>query len=392
VCLAVIGSGCSIKRMAVNKVGDALAGSGTTFASDDDPELVKAAVPFSLKLMESLLSENPRHQGLLLASCSGFTEYAYAFVQEDADETEDKDLTTAEEMRGRARRLYLRAHNYGLRGLEVRHKGFEKALRSNAKTAVTMATAKDVPLLYWTALSWAAAISLSKDNPDLIAEMPLVEAMMDRALALDEAFDYGAIHAYFITYEMSRPGGTGDPVARSRQHFERALALSGGQQAGPMVSFAEAVSVQKQDLKEFESLLHQALAINPDTKPEWRLANLVMQRRAKWLLARTDQLFLRTGPPAEGSPKSEIRDPKEARTPKSEARNSQPQSYSTRNPKSKMSQGALASRPSLPILPCSLIYDWPIRISDFGLPSDLGFRISDFYLQSRAESQGRAST
>jgi predicted anti-sigma-YlaC factor YlaD len=298
-CLAVIGPGCSVKRMAVNKVGDALAGSGTTFASDDDPELVKAAVPFSLKLMESLLSENPRHQGLLLATCSGFTEYAYAFVQEDADETEDKDLSAAEEMRGRARRLYLRAHNYGLRGLEVKHKGFEKALRANPKSAVAAATAKDVPLLYWTALSSAAAISLSKDNPDLIAEMPMVEAMMDRALALDEAFDYGAIHTYFITYEMSRSGGTGDPAARSRQHFERALALSDGHQAGPMVSFAEAVCVQKQDLKQFESLLHQALAINPDLKPEWRLANLVMQRRAKWLLARTDQLFLRTNP-AEG--------------------------------------------------------------------------------------------
>ncbi len=164
------------------------------------------------------------------------------------------------------------------------------------KTAVSVTTRKDVPLLYWTALSWAAAISLSKDNPDLLAEMPMVEAMMDRALALDEAFDYGAIHTYFITYEMSRPGGTGDPAARSRQHFERALALSGGQQAGPMVSFAEAVCVQKQDLKQFESLLHQALAINPDQKPEWRLANLVMQRRAKWLLSRTDQLFLRAAP------------------------------------------------------------------------------------------------
>ena len=295
-CLAMLGAGCSVKRMAVNKVGDALAGSGTTFASDDDPELIKAAVPFSLKLMESLLAENPRHEGLLLATSRGFTQFAYAFVQEDADETEDKDLTAAEEMRGRARRLYLRARNYGLRGLDVRHKGFEKALRANTKTAVAVTTVKDVPLLYWTAVSWAAAISLSKDRPDMIGEMPFVEAMMARALALDEAFDCGAIHTYFINYEMGRSGGSGDPAARARQHFERALALSGGQQAGPMVSFAEAVSVQKQDLKEFESLLKQALAINPDTKPEWRLANLVMQRRAKWLLSRTDQLFLRATP------------------------------------------------------------------------------------------------
>ncbi len=301
--LAVLGSGCSVKRMAVNTVGNALAGSGTTFASDDDPELIKAAVPFSLKLMESLLNENPRHEGLLLATARGFTQYGYAFVQEDADEMEDKDLAAAEEMRGRARRLYLRAHNYGLRGLEIRHKGFAKALRANPKAAVSVTAAKDVPLLYWTALSWAAAISLSKDNPDLIAELPMVEAMMDRALTLDESFDHGGIHAYLITYEMSRPGGSGEPAARSRQHFERALALSGGQDAGPMVSFAEAVCVQKQNLKEFESVLHLALAINPDLKPEWRLANLVMQRRAKWLLSRTEQLFLRSNPG--GSKKSE---------------------------------------------------------------------------------------
>jgi len=103
--------------VAVNKVGDALAGSGSTFASDDDPELVKAAVPFSLKLMESLLAESPRHKGLLFATASGFTQYSYAFVQQDADEMEDKDVTGAAHLRARARRLYLRARNYGLRGL-----------------------------------------------------------------------------------------------------------------------------------------------------------------------------------------------------------------------------------------------------------------------------------
>jgi predicted anti-sigma-YlaC factor YlaD len=293
VVLAVAGSGCSVKRVVVNKVGNALAGSGTSFASDDDPELVKAAVPFSLKLMESVLNENPRHEGLLLAAARGFTQYAYAFVQEDADEQEDKDLAVAEEMRGRARRLYLRARNYGLRGLEVRHKGFERALRADPKQTVRAAMVKDVPLLYWTAVSWAGAVSLSKDNPDLIGDMPIVEAMMDRALALDEAFGDGSIHTYLITYEMSRPGGAGDPAARSQQHFERALALTKGLQAGPMISYAEAVCVQKQDLKQFEALLQQALTINLDVKPECRLVNLVMQRRAKWLLSRTDQLFLR---------------------------------------------------------------------------------------------------
>src|SRR5256886_14324081 len=97
----LLASGCSIRKMAVNKIGNALAAGGTTFASDDDPELVKAAAPFSLKLMESLLAESPKHERLLFAASSGFTQYAYAFVQEDADELEDKDLTAATEMRVR---------------------------------------------------------------------------------------------------------------------------------------------------------------------------------------------------------------------------------------------------------------------------------------------------
>lgn len=287
-----LNSGCSMKRMAVNKVGDALAGGGTTFASDDDPELIKAALPFSLKLMESLLAESPRHKGLLFATASGFTQYAYAFVQQEADETEANDLEAATQMRLRAKRLYLRARNYGLRGLETSHAGFERTLRTNTQEAVRATTRRDVPLLYWTAVSWAAAISLSKDDPNLVAEVPLMEALIDRALELDENFSDGAIHSFLITYEMSRQGASGEPVVRARKHFERAVELTKGREAGPFVSLAETVSVQKQDLKEFEMLLNRALAINPDEHPETRLVNSIMQRRARWLLSRKAELFL----------------------------------------------------------------------------------------------------
>jgi predicted anti-sigma-YlaC factor YlaD len=287
-----VGGGCSIKRVAVNKLGDALAGSGTTFASDDDPELVKAAVPFSLKLMESLLAESPQHQGLLFAASSGFTQYAYAFVQQEADEIESEDLAKGTAMKQRAKRLYLRARNYGLRGLDASHANFCAKLRASPRDAVRVARKQDVPLLYWAAASWAAAISLSKDDPALIGEIPQMEALMDRALELNESFDDGAIHSFLITYEMARQGAAGDPVQRSRMHFERALELSRGAQAGPFVTFAEAVCVQKQDLNQFDSLLKQALEINPDTHPDKRLVNLVMQRRARWLLAKRDELFL----------------------------------------------------------------------------------------------------
>lgn len=289
-CLA--GSGCSIRRFAMNKASDALASSGNTFASDDDPELIKAAVPFSLKLMESFLAENPEHRGLLTAAASGFTKYAFAFVQQDADEMEGRDLAAAEVLRDRARKLYLRAQKYGLRGLEVKHPGFTQALLGDPKAAVRKINKTEVPLLYWTAAAWGSAISLSKNNPELVGQIPAMEALIDRALELDESYDRGAIHGFLISYEMSRQGVTGDPAARSRQQFARAVELSGGKDASPFVALAEAVTIKKQDGNEFESLLNRALAINPDANSDTRLVNTIMQRRARWLLLRKADLFL----------------------------------------------------------------------------------------------------
>jgi predicted anti-sigma-YlaC factor YlaD len=283
-------TGC-VRRYAINKLGDALARSGDVYASDNDPELIQFAAPFSLKLIESLVAESPMHSGLLLAAARGFTQYAYAFVQEQADEIEDEDLARAVTLRNRARALYLRARDYGLRGLEGRHRGFRDAVQKNPE-AVAMISNADVPLLYWTAASWGAAISISKDKPDLVADQAIVEAMLDRALELQDTFENGAIHGFLIAYEPSRLNGSGDPLERSRQHFERAIALSQEKLASPLVSFAETVCVQKQNRTEFEKMLRRALAIDPDARPEWRLENLVMQRRARWLLSRADQLIL----------------------------------------------------------------------------------------------------
>jgi predicted anti-sigma-YlaC factor YlaD len=289
--VAALASGCSIRGMAISSMGNALAASGSGFGSDDDPELIGAAAPFSLKLMESVLAESPNHRGLLLAATQGFVQYAYAFVELKADELEDIDLAGARAQRERARRMYLRARNYGLRGLEVAHPGIGKAFKTDAAGAVAKAAGEDVALLYWTGLAWAAAISLSKDDPFLIADLPAVEALVGRALELEESFDQGGIHVFMINLEMGRADMSAGAPARARGHYARAVELSRGLQAAPHVTLAEAVSVAERNRDEFEQLLRHALALDVAKAPESRLANLVMQRRARWLLGRTDKLF-----------------------------------------------------------------------------------------------------
>jgi len=289
--LALTMSGCSIKRMAVNSLGDALTGSSSTFARDDDLELVRDALPFALKTIEGLIDASPRHQGLLTAAARGFTQYGFGFVQQEADFAEALDLERATVMRQRAKRLYLRAADYGLRGLEVDFPGFRDRLGGDADAVLAKASRKHVPLLYWTGAAWAAALAVDINDPVLSTKQTVIEKMMRRALALDEAFEEGALHDFFIAWDAAQ-AGTGGSRAKAREHFARAVELAAGRRAAPFVSLAEAVSINENNRKEFEELLNRALAVDIDKAPDQKLVNIVSQRRARWLLSRVDDLFV----------------------------------------------------------------------------------------------------
>lgn len=286
--LLITSPGC-VKKLALMGLADTMAAGGDSFGSDDDPELVRQAMPFALKTMESLLEELPRHAGLLLATCKGFTQYAFAFVQVDADLLEPVDYRGAMTLRRRAVGLYLRARDYGLRGLELEVAGIGARLRSEPEEAA--AELEDVALLYWTATSWGAAISLGRHRPDLTADTDVVRAMMHRALELDESFQDGAIHDVLITLE-SLPAAMGGSLERARRHFQRAVELSGGARASSYVALAEGVAVAEQDRQAFQRLLQQALAVDLDQEPSARVANRIYQRKARALLERSDDLFL----------------------------------------------------------------------------------------------------
>ncbi|MDH3382444.1 MAG: TRAP transporter TatT component family protein, partial [Deltaproteobacteria bacterium] len=134
---------------------------------------------------------------------------------------------------------------------------------------------------------------LSGGDPHMLADLPRVESLMRRALALQEDYDQGAIHEYFVAFEGGRPEAMGGSLDEARRHFARAMELGGGQRISPLVTFAETVSVRTQNRGEFLTLLSRALAFDARIKaPEFRLANLLAQRKANWLLGRVDDLFL----------------------------------------------------------------------------------------------------
>ncbi len=291
VVLVILSSGCSVRKIAVNSLGDAIANGGSTFSSDDDPELIGEALPFSLKLMESLLEESPDHTALLVAAARGFTQYTYGWVEPIGNSDTDPSRS-----RDRSKRLYLRARDYGVRALSTSIRDFGLRLETDPHLAVASARKRDVPALYWTAAAWGLAISGSKDDPELLADLPIVDALISRAAELDPEFEGGAIDRFLINYEASRSGVSKGAETRAREHFRRAAELSGGFSAEPFVTAAESLAVPEQDRKEFESLLKRALGIDVNAKPEWRLANIMSQRRARWLMEHIDDFFMTSEP------------------------------------------------------------------------------------------------
>ena len=289
---SLLAGGCfSIEQYAIDKLSGGLAAGAETFAREDDPELVRYSMPLTLKAMEAVLLNDPENTGVLAAAAAGFSQYGYAFVLRDAQAMEETDYAGYLVELDRALRLFLRARDYGLRALEVGHPGIGELLRAAPAEAAAGLGPDDLEAAYWCASAWGLAISAGRDRPELLADIDAVRSLLRRALELDEDFRGGALHEAMIVIE-GLPEMMGGSPEKAREHFERALELSGGHTAGTYLSLAENVVLPAQDREEFVRLLEKALAVDLDARPESRLANRLAQDKARALMEKLDDLFL----------------------------------------------------------------------------------------------------
>ena len=280
---------CSINKMAINSVSNALTGTGSAdvFTADSDPELVGDALPFAIKMYESLLSQNPNHQGLLLTTGSLFVMYANAFVQGPAERMDAIDYYAERHAAlDRAKKLYLRGNALLYSALDKKYPGFSAASLEGGTLEALLRKCKkeDVPLLYWTVASGLSAYSIDVFDFALGSGIPKWGPMIARAYELDPDFNNGAIDEFYILYYAALPESLGGDKARAEIHFKRALEKTRGLAAGPYVSYAQANCVPAQDYDAFKENLEKALAIDVDDEPSMRLVNILSQRKAKYML------------------------------------------------------------------------------------------------------------
>jgi hypothetical protein len=214
----------------------------------------------------------------LIGAAQGYASYASLFVED-----EDREY---------ARRLYGKAREYALRSLEIR--GFENPLRRSLDDfdmGLRQLGEEDVPYIFWAATCWGNWINLNLDSMEALAELPRVELMMHRALALDEAFYYGGPHLFMGIWFASRPKIAGGDLQAAQTHFLRAIELAQEKFLMAHVYYADYYARRAFDKDLFTSLLQTVLQTPADVSPELTLVNTVAHRRARELLNRTEEYF-----------------------------------------------------------------------------------------------------
>lgn len=283
VLVAVLLTACSPRYLIVQSVADELANQGQNV--EEDFGLAREASAFYLKLSESLLRETPGNLKLAESVAAGLSQYAFAFVAFEAEKLAGNDANAAFRLNERAKRLYLRAHRHAMLALELSSPGFAAKLAQPNAGQWPALSKNQLGLAYWATASWGGYISLSKDVPDTVADLPLAYRLAGLAWKLDPHYDNGGLASLMGSFEAAVPGGS---IPRAAEYFDSAIAISGGKSAGPFVAKAESVAQAQGQREAFELLLRKAIEAS-DLRRD--LANEVMRERAQWLLKNADDLF-----------------------------------------------------------------------------------------------------
>ncbi|HEX5420858.1 MAG TPA: TRAP transporter TatT component family protein [Gammaproteobacteria bacterium] len=265
-------SACSsmIGSMAASTLSDSI-------LNQRDPELVRHAVPAYLLLIDGMIYEHPDNENLLAAAAQLYALYGSRFALNH----------------DRAVALTSKAHRYGTEALCLEHQwackwdgsdydGFVKHL--------TEVTRKQVGLLYAYAVGWLAYLDATSEDWSAVAELPWVQASLERVIQLDGTYQHGTAHEYLGILYSLRPPALGGQPEKAKQEFEQAIELSGGRDLSVKVEYARRYARLVFDRKLHDRLLDEVLAAPVEAK-DLTLFNVLAKQEAKQLLDSADDYF-----------------------------------------------------------------------------------------------------
>lgn len=290
VALAIAFPACGAKKMATNIMAEISTDGMVAVESEEDVAFARQSSPALIKTLEVLRYGNVRDFKALVLLSLAYGQYAFGFLEEDmlrfAPASAEYKVARAE-----ADLFYRRGREYGIAALVARgmDKGFSAPFPEFKKKLASFGK-KDAPALFWTAFNWAGYLNLHLDDPAEIAELPRIEAMIDRVIELDSGFSYGSAHAFKGVFASMRPKMLGGKPEEARKHFEHAIAIA-PDYLMTKVLFAQYYARSQQDTALFRKELEEVVAADAAALPAQRLANEMAKRRAPLLLGMQKKLF-----------------------------------------------------------------------------------------------------
>lgn len=277
--ISIFFTSCSIQKLALRSMSGILDNSMRALYEESDLTLAEQAIASDLKLLEGLIKSDPKNEKFLLLACQGFGAYALGFV-------EDKNAE-------RAQLFYLRGRDYGLEILR-KDQTFDREIKNSidrVEAALKKFDKNDVPALFWTANNWASWINLNFTNPGALADLPKVQAMMQRVIELDESYFFGGAHLFFGTIYALRPPILGGNIDKAKLHFDKCFEFSREKFLLPYVYYAQFYATRIFDEELFKTTLNKILETPDDILPEQRLPNGIAKQKARILMQKSDQFF-----------------------------------------------------------------------------------------------------
>lgn len=270
--LGLAASGCA--NLIGGMAADTLSGA---ILNEDDPELIASGVPAYLLLVDGFIYQRPDNEDLLAAGAQLFALFGSRFESDPA------------------RRVVLasKAREYGLRSMCIVHSpacSWEMLSYDDFVNQLGAVDAKKIDYLYSYAVSWLAYLDATSEDWSAVAELPWVEAAMERAEALDESYERGAIHGYLGILNSLRPPALGGRPEVAKAHFERAIELSQGRDLSVKVEYARRYARLMFERELHDRLLREVLAA-PTASPGLTLFNVLAKREAEDLLATSEEYF-----------------------------------------------------------------------------------------------------
>lgn len=268
-------SACSaLMQSAAN---DMAANLSAAIMNQDDPATVRDGAPAYLLMLDSFVEGSPDDATMLSAAAELYAAYGVLFVADDQ----------------RANRLTTRALAYGQRSVCASNRsacGIENLSFREFKNILDKLDRKDAPSLFTLGLSWIAYIKVHSNDWGALTKLPRVEATLERVQALDKRYKAVQVEHFLAVLKTIRPPALGGDFEAGKAHYERALALSGGQDLSINVDYARYYARTLYDRELHDRLLNDVMSAEPD-QDGYTLLNTLAQRDAQELLDTADDYF-----------------------------------------------------------------------------------------------------